>query len=77
MVDGQNGETGTLVLCHVMAVLNAVLENAIILLQNIKEIVVILIDRTTPRQEPVPSKIVQVNMKNPRNSLFFSNLLNH
>ena len=74
MVDGQNGETGTLALRHVMAVLKAVLGNAIILLQNMKEIVVILMDRATPRQEPVLNKIVQVNMKNLRNSLFFANI---
>ena len=63
MVDGQNGETGTLVLRHVMAVLKAVLGNAIILFQNVKEKVVILMDRATPRQEHVPNKIVQVIMK--------------
>ena len=77
MVDGQNGETGTLVLRHVMAVLKAVLGNAIIPLQNMKEIVVILMDRATPRQEPVLNKIVQVNMKSHRNSLFFRSVLKH
>ena len=63
MVDGLNGETGTLALRPVMAEHKVVLGHVIILSLNMEVRIVILMDRARPKQEHAPNKIVQVNIK--------------